>query len=78
MCPKTSFQDQLIHEVHGGGFGAHLGRNKILATLNERYHWPHIKKSIMRVVNQCAVCLKTKRGMTNMGLYTPLPISKNV
>ena len=46
LCiPKLSLRDQLIKEAHERGISAHFGRDKTLATLAERYYWPHMKKA---------------------------------
>ena len=79
LCvPKTSLREQLVSEAHGGGMGAHFGRDKTLALLAERYYWPHMKKLVGKMVESCVTCQRTKGGVTNAGLYTPLPIPKNV
>ena len=39
ILPKQ-FRPQIIEELHQGIGGGHLGHEKILGQLKERYYWP--------------------------------------
>ncbi|KAI9165825.1 hypothetical protein LWI28_021185 [Acer negundo] len=72
--PCTSLRDFLVWEMHVGGLAGHLGRDKTIALVEDRFYWPSLKHDVARIVSQCRTCHLAKATKQNTGLYTPLPI----
>lgn len=75
LCiPRSSTQELLIREVHGGGIAGHFGVDKTLSMLQEHFYWPRMEKQVRNLISRCAACQQAKSRVQPQGLYTPLPI----
>ena len=46
----------LIELYHASRFSAHLGRNKTIATMTNRFYWKNMHKDIESYINRCLQC----------------------
>ena len=61
-----------LFEAHDTPIGAHLGRDKTLATIAKKFFWPGMVKDVEDYVKSCEKCQKTKGSKRSpLGLLYP-------
>ena len=59
IVPKC-LRDNILEDIHGGTMGAHLGEEKTLMKLKERYYWPGHHTDICTFCKTCSKCAARK------------------
>ena len=72
LCiPDCSLRQHILSELHDKG---HFRHDKTLALIAFEFYWPKLPSVVAHFVARCYVCQRSKRTLTNAGLYTPLPV----
>lgn len=51
LClPNSSLWDCLTWELHAGGAAGHLGRDKTIGVVEDRFYWPNLKRDVAHIV----------------------------
>lgn len=51
---------KILHQLHGGPMGAHLGEDETLGKLRERFYWPGHVEYIKNWCSSCELCEQRK------------------
>ena len=60
LIVPVTLQAQILQEVHGGKSSGHLGEEKTLAKLRERFYWPGMTTSVHEWCQTCNSCMSRK------------------
>ena len=60
----VSLREEILHEVHQGVISGHLGEQKMLYQLKERFYWPGMAEDVHNWCQTCAPCATNKSPST--------------
>ena len=58
---------EVLAEMHAGTYGVHLGTNKAIDKVQQRYYWLHLRGNIKRWCQLCNICATSQGTRTRSG-----------
>jgi hypothetical protein len=55
---------EALAEMHGDTSGRHLGTNKTIDKVRQRYYWLHLRDDVERWCQQCDTCVASRGPRT--------------
>lgn len=60
------------------GLTSHSKRDKTITQLEEKYYQPHLKKKVVKNIQKCSICQRSKGVVQNTSLCTPLSVPQTI
>ena len=60
LVAPREIREEIVQQLYEGAFGAHLGENKTLYRLKERFYWPGNSDDVRKGCQTCATCAARK------------------
>lgn len=57
---RPDFREILMREVHDNPLSIHLGRDRMVAELERRVHWPRMRQHVSDWIQACVPCQRNK------------------
>ena len=74
IVPPAHMCDDLVHSLHGGLYGAHLGVSKTYGRLRTHYWWRGMRKFVAEQCQSCLTCRSRYAGHPTIAPMTPIPV----
>ncbi|KAK3107513.1 hypothetical protein FSP39_016272 [Pinctada imbricata] len=80
VAPMT-IRNEILTQLHDNKTAGHLGRDKTISTIRQRFYWPGLSKDVKLWCKHCNICAKNKpgpgRGKAPMGhVYSNRPLDR--
>ena len=53
-------REEIMQELHAGSLEGHLGEDKTLGKIKERFYWPGVQQDVAQRIRTCPVCATRK------------------
>lgn len=74
LSADSSFIAEVLKSLHDEPTSGHLGRDKTMEAVRQRFYWKGMKKDVADFVNSCPICQKSKESnRLTPGLLNPIP-----
>ena len=60
LVTPRAMQEAILQEIHAGELGGHLGEDKTLSKIKQRFYWPGMQKDVERRCRTCEACATRK------------------
>ena len=64
LVVPLSLRKEILKEIHQGVISGHLGEQKMLSQLKERFYWPGMAEDVRNWCKTCAICATKKPSST--------------
>ena len=72
LVVPAALRRSVMDAFHTSPLGAHMGRNRLLAALANRFTWPRMGSDVREYVSSCLVCARTKSAQAGMAPLQPI------
>ena len=60
LVTPVGLRKEIMHELHSGALEGHLGEDKTVSKIRERFYWPGIQRDVAQYIRTCPVCATRK------------------
>ena len=78
LVTPVGLRKEIMHELHSGALEGHLGEDKTVSKIRERFYWPGIQRDVAQYIRTCPVCATRKTppqrkpcSLRNSGCWIP-------
>ena len=62
LVAPSPLRRQIFHQMHHVPMGGHLGRNRTLDAITQRFYWPNCRTDVETWLRECDSCARVKSG----------------
>ena len=62
LIAPREIRQKILSELHGQRYARHLGRDRTVGAVRNRFYWPNMGKDLKRWCRECESCARAKPG----------------